>query len=373
MSDSVPTAHQRRQALLADPIQQIDPTGFDGRAIIDAFRHAAFQARNLASAADIVDDMLADRECGVILTLAGSLISAGLKETLLTMVECNMVDAIVATGAIVVDQDFFEALGFCHYRAPGSPSAPAVSDEELRELGIDRIYDTWIAEADLQSCDEEVARILDGLERRPWSSRELVHALGAWLDRDRPDARSLILAAYRKDLPVFVPALSDSSAGFGGVMHRARAAASGCAPLAFDSAKDFHELAQIKLACASTGLLMIGGGVPKNFAQDAVVAARILAAEEEKEGRRDPCPATIPMHKYAIQLTVADERDGGLSGSTLREATTWGKVETAREQMVFGEATLTLPLLVSDAWHRERWRHRREKRLGFTVLGAHPA
>ncbi len=388
------TDNQRRRALLSRPIQHIDATAFDGRAVIDAYRQAAFQARNLAEAADIVDEMLADRECAVILTLAGSLVSAGLKKTLLTLVECNMVDAIVATGAIVVDQDFFEALDFRHYMAPGSPSAPTVTDEELRELGIDRIYDTWISEADLQECDEQVARILDGLERRPWSSREIVREMGAWLDRNRPDAGSLVLAAYRREIPVFVPALSDSSAGFGVVMHRARAAGMGIAPVAFDSGKDFHELARLKRACAATGLLMVGGGVPKNFAQDAVVAARILAEPVHARGvqsrdaqNRDaqdrdaqnwgnegdrPFPASISMHKYAVQLTVADERDGGLSGSTLREATTWGKVETTRERMVFGEATVTLPILVSDAWHRGRWRRRRAMRLG-SILDAQPA
>ena len=344
--------------LLDRPVEHIDVTAFDGSAVIDSYRNAAFQARNLAEAADIFADMLADRDCTVILTLAGSLVSAGLKEALVTLVECDMVDAIVATGAIVVDQDFFEALGFRHYMAPGSPDAPVASDEELRERGIDRIYDTYIVEAELQRCDEVVAGVLDGLEPRPWSSRELVRELGAHLERHHPAARSIVLSAYRKEVPIFVPALSDSSAGFGVVAHRVRAAALGLPHLAFDSGKDFHELAQIKLAAADTGLLMVGGGVPKNFAQDAVVAARMLAEEGD-----DPRAASVAMHKYAVQLTVADVRDGGLSGSTLREATTWGKVETARERMVYGEATITLSLLASDAYHRGVWRRREGRRL----------
>ena len=352
-----------RSRLLATPVAHIDVTAFDGRAVIDTYRNAAFQARNLAEAADIFAEMLADRDCTVILTLAGSLVSAGLKEALLTLVECHMVDAIVATGAIVVDQDFFEALGFRHYQAPGSPDAPAASDEELRDLGIDRIYDTYIAEAELQRCDEIVAGIFDGLDARPYSSRELVGELGAYLERHHPDARSLVLAAHRREVPVFVPALSDSSAGFGVVAHRVRAAALGLPHIAFDSGKDFHELARIKLAAAGTGLLMVGGGVPKNFAQDAVVAARMLAEAEGDEGDA-PRAASVAMHKYAVQLTVADARDGGLSGSTLREATTWGKVDPARERMVFGEATVTLSLLASDAYHRGVWRRREGRRLG---------
>lgn len=362
----------RKSRLLARPVEHIDITAFDGRAVMDTYRSAAFQARNLAEGADIFAEMLEEPHGVVILTLAGSLVSAGLRDALLTLVECDMVDVIVATGAIVVDQDFFEALGFRHYMAPGPVDAPPASDDELRGLGIDRIYDTYIDEAELQVCDETVAGILNGLEPRAYSSREVVRELGAYLERHHGDARSIVLSAYRRDLPVYVPALSDSSAGFGAVAHRARAARIGLPHVAFDSAKDFHELAQVKLAAAETGLLMVGGGVPKNFAQDAVVAARMLA-----EGA-DPHPAEIPMHKYAVQLTVADVRDGGLSGSTLREAATWGKVDTARERMVYGEATITLSLLASDAYHRGVWRRRERRRLGGLFArapagGAHPS
>ena len=349
----------RKSRLLARPVEHIDVTAFDGRAVVDTYRNAAFQARNLAEAADIFAEMLEEPRCAVILTLAGSLVSAGLKEALLALVECDMVDVIVATGAVVVDQDFFEALGFRHYMAPGSVEAPVASDEELMDLGIDRIYDTYIDEAELQVCDETVAEVFDGLEPRPYSSRELVREMGAFLDRCHGDARSIVLEAYRKEVPVFVPALSDSSAGFGVVAHRVKAAGKGLPHIAFDSGKDFHELAMIKLAVAVTGLLMVGGGVPKNFAQDAVVAARFLAEEEGGHPARD-----VPAHKYAVQLTVADARDGGLSGSTLREAASWGKVATARERMVYGEATVTLSLLASDAYHRGIWRRREGLRLG---------
>lgn len=354
-----PLEAKTRRRLLARPVEHIDVTAFDGRAVVGSYRNAAFQARNLAEGADIFAEMVGEPGGAVILTLAGSLVSAGLKEALLALIECDMVDVIVATGAIVVDQDFFEALGFRHYMAPGSPEAPAVGDEELNRLGIDRIHDTYVDEAELRVCDETVAGVLDGMVSRAYSSREVMREMGAYLERHHGDARSIVLEAYRRDVPVFVPALSDSSAGFGVVSHRVRAVAKGLPHVAFDSGKDFHELATIKLAAAETGLLMLGGGVPKNFAQDAVVAARMLAEDGEA-----PPPGRVPMHKYAVQLTVADVRDGGLSGSTLREAASWGKVATARERMVYGEATLTLPLLVSDAYHRGRWRGREGRRLG---------
>ena len=119
--------------------------------------------------------------------------------------------------------------------------------------------------------------------------------------------------------------------------------------LTLDSARDFLELTKVKIATKETGILMIGGGVPKNFTQDVVVATEVLGEDK-------------PMHKYAIQLTVADERDGGLSGSTLKEASSWGKVDTTYEQMVYGEATITMPLLISDAYHRGYWIDRQPAR-----------
>ena len=120
--------------------------------------------------------------------------------------------------------------------------------------------------------------------------------------------------------------------------------------VSIDSVKDFKELTEIKIRSKQTGLVMIGGGVPKNFVQDTVVAADFLGKDS-------------PMHKYAVQLTVADERDGALSGSTLKEATSWGKVDQGFEQMVYSEATLTFPLLASYAYHKGNWRHRKPRKL----------
>ena len=118
--------------------------------------------------------------------------------------------------------------------------------------------------------------------------------------------------------------------------------------LTIDSVKDFLELTRIKVASKTTGLFMIGGGVPKNFAQDITVAADILSEE-------------VSMHKYAVQITVADERDGGLSGSTLKEAHSWGKVDEGAEQIVFSEATIAVPLITSFAYHSGKWRNRSQK------------
>ena len=333
----------KKQDLLRKPIEHIDIKTFDARPIIEGYASMAFQARNLAVASEILNRMLADPDCKIILTLAGSLFSAGLKHAVADMIDHNMVDVIVSSGAIIVDQDFFEALGFRHYM--GSPSA---DDRTLRQLAIDRIYDTYIDEDELRFCDMAIARIADTLPPKAYSSREFISSMGAYLEKQGLKAeRSVVYSAYRKGVPIFVPAFSDCSAGFGLVYHQWH---SKNGYVRIDSVQDFRELTEIKLAVRDTGIIMVGGGVPKNFTQDVVVATDILGEEK-------------PMHKYAIQLTVADERDGALSGSTLKEACSWGKVDPGHEQMVFGEATITFPLLASDAYHRGVWNERVPARL----------
>jgi deoxyhypusine synthase len=318
--------------------------------VVEAMAHMAFSSRDLHRAADIYDRMLRDKECGVIMCLAGSLISAGLKKVFVDMIRNNMVDAIVSTGANMVDQDFFEALGFRHYIA-GEELKSGLYDGELREHAIDRIYDTLISEDDLRICDEVTGKIFDELEPRPYSSRELLREFGAYLDKNGGPkcADSIIYEAYKRDIPIFCPAFSDCSAGFGLV---AIQAAKGDAPhMSWDGGKDFYELTQLKIKNKETGLFMIGGGVPKNFTQDIVVAAEVLGHD-------------APMHKYAVQVTVADVRDGALSSSTLKEASSWWKVDTVYEQMVFSEATLAVPLIVGYAYHKGGWRARQGKRWG---------
>ncbi len=337
---------QEKRRYLKSPVEQLDPTAFDAVPFLEAMGKTAFQARNLARAAEIYDRMLADRDCTIILCLAGSLVSAGLGRTIATLLEQNMADAVVSTGANIVDQDFFEALGYHHYI--GNPD---VDDNVLRELHIDRIYDTFIDEDELRICDHTTAEIAEDLPPRAYSSREFIGEMGKWLVARDKGHGSITRVAYEKKIPIFCPAFSDSSAGFGLVYHQWHRPEE---HVAIDSVKDFLELTKIKVASRETGLVMIGGGVPKNFAQDIVVAADILGVD-------------APMHRYAVQITVADVRDGGLSSSTLKEASSWGKVAQGLEQMVFAEATLALPLLVSYVYHKGAWKDRSAKRLNDTL------
>lgn len=330
-----------KQDLLREPVEHIDIRTFDASPIIDAMREMSFTARDTARAADILNRMIADADCTIILCLAGSTSAAGCMQVYVDMVRYNMVDAIVATGATIVDMDFFEAIGFRHYRGSAT-----VDDKKLRELYIDRIYDTYIDEEQLQVCDETIKEIADGLERRPYSSREFIREMGRYLMTNAKKKNSLVQTAYEHDVPVFCPAFSDSSAGFGLVKHQVENPDS---HVSIDSVKDFRELTEIKLKSPVSGLFMVGGGVPKNFAQDTVVCAEVLGH-------------SVDMHKYAVQITVADVRDGACSSSTLKEACSWGKVDTAYEQMVYAEATSVVPLIGSYAYHKRLWENRPQRR-----------
>jgi deoxyhypusine synthase len=328
----------KKKDLLNVPVEHIDMTSFDATPIVEAMSKMSFSSRDLANAANIYNRMLADPNCTVILTLAGSTSAGGCMKIYADMVRYNMIDAIVATGASIVDMDFFEALGFRHYRG-----TPYTDDSKLRELYIDRIYDTYIDEEELQVCDSTIKTIADSLPHRPFSSREFIREMGRYLSTHSVKKDSLVQVAYEHNVPVFCPAFSDSSAGFGLVLHQYHNPDS---HVSIDSVKDFLELTMIKMEAKDSGLLMIGGGVPKNFAQDTVVCAEVLGKD-------------VPMHKYAVQITVADVRDGACSSSTLKEASSWGKVDTVFEQMVFAEATTVLPLITSYVFHKGEWKKRK--------------
>ena len=329
-----------KKSLLSNPVEHIDIKSFDARKIIDGMGKMSFTSRDTARAAGIYNEMLADKDCSIFLTLAGSTSAGGCMDLYADLVKNNMIDVIVATGASIIDMDFFEALGFKHYQG-----SQFQDDTVLRKNYIDRIYDTYIDEEELQACDKAICEIANTLEPRPYTSREFIKELGKYLKTNGKKKDSLIETAYDNDVPIFCPAFTDSSAGFGLVMHQEQNPKK---HMTIDSIREFRELTEIKLQSKQSGLLMIGGGVPKNFVQDTVVCAELLGKK-------------VDMHKYAIQITVADARDGACSSSTLKEASSWGKVDITKEQMVFAEATSVLPLIASDAYHREHWKNRNRK------------
>ena len=332
--------HNIKKDFLNKPVEHIDITKFDARPIISSMEKMSFVSRETANAAKIYNEMLSEKDCTIFLTLAGSTSAAGCMHIYRDLVKYNMVDAIVATGASIIDMDFFEALGFKHYQG-----SQFQDDTELRKNYIDRIYDTYIDEEELQHCDKVIGEIADALEPRPYTSREFISELGKYLKKNAKKKGSLIEMSYDYQVPIFCPAFTDSSAGFGLVMHQEKNPKK---HMTIDSIREFRELTEIKIKSKGSGLLMIGGGVPKNFIQDTVICAELLGKDVE-------------MHKYAIQITVADTRDGACSSSTLKEASSWGKVDTSKEQMVFAEATSVIPLIASDAYHKGEWKKRDRK------------
>ena len=335
-----PSLGHNKKSLLNSEVEHIDITSFDSRKIIESMRKMSFTSRDTANAAQIYNEMIDDKNCTIFLTIAGSTSAAGCMKLYSDLIKFNMVDAIVATGASIIDMDFFEALGFKHYQGNQFQD-----DKILRENYIDRIYDTYIDEEQLQACDKKICDIANNLDPKSYTSREFIKEIGRYLKNNAKKKNSLIEMAYDYNVPIFCPAFTDSSAGFGLVMHQEQ---NPTKHITIDTIREFRELTEIKLKSKSSGLLMVGGGVPKNFIQDTVVCAELLGKN-------------VDMHKYAVQITVADSRDGACSSSTLKEASSWGKVDTSKEQMVFAEATSVLPLIVSDVYHRKNWKNRARK------------
>ena len=335
-----PKLGHNKKTFLEKPVEHIDITSFDSRKIIESMDKMSFTSRDTARASSIFNEMLTDKNCTTFLTLAGSTSAAGCMKIYSDMVKYNMIDVIVATGASIIDMDFFEALGFKHYQG-----SQFQDDTELRKNYIDRIYDTYIDEDELQMCDKTICDIADKLEPKSYTSREFIKEIGKYLKSNSKKKGSLIETAYENNVPIFCPAFTDSSAGFGLVIHQEKNPKK---HITIDSIREFRELTEIKIKSKGSGLIMIGGGVPKNFIQDTVICAELLGKDVE-------------MHKYAIQISVADSRDGACSSSTLKEASSWGKVDVSKEQMVFAEATSVLPLIASDAYHRGEWKNRSRK------------
>ena len=340
MSDNKNQSSNRKSDLLSKEVEHIDITSFDARKIVSSMEKMSFVSRETANAANIYNEMIKDKDCTIFLTLAGSTSAAGCMHIYRDLVKYNMVDAIVATGASIIDMDFFEAIGFKHYQG-----SQYQDDTELRSNYIDRIYDTYIDEDELQTCDKIIGEIADQLEPKSYTSREFIKEIGKYLKTNAKKKDSLIEVAYDNNIPIFCPAFTDSSAGFGLVMHQERNPKN---HITIDSIREFRELTEIKIKSKGSGLFMIGGGVPKNFIQDTVICAELLGKN-------------VDMHKYAIQITVADSRDGACSSSTLKEASSWGKVDITKEQMVFAEATSVLPLIASDAYHNGHWKNRERR------------
>jgi len=336
-----------RRALLKKSVVPVDVARIRGIGdLLTAFQKTSIQARNLGRALEVWENALRDpRRPTILLGLSGPLIAAGLRKVLRDVVEWGLVDVVVSTGAVLY-QDLYQTIGGRHWI--GTPTA---DDVRLRELYLDRIYDTYVDELKFEDADRAIGRITQRFPKRPASSREYLEFLG----REFDDPESILATAARRGVPVFSPALIDSSIGIGLTLYYQ--AHRGKDRFLLDAIRDNYELVQILAHSRRTAVIYIGGGTPKNWINDGIVMAN-YAFGREGEG-----------HHYALQLTTDVPHWGGLSGSTLDEAQSWGKIsKTATRAMAHVEASIGLPLLVGGLWdRRRRWQPR--ARLSFAWHG----
>ena len=292
--------------------------------LLDKMGDASFQGRNLSRAHGVWKQMLSGRTI-IFLGLAGALVPAGMRKLIAHTIENRWIDCLVSTGANLF-HDAHETLGRHHWQ--GSPQA---DDHQLSEAGIDRIYDTFAVEQEFRQTDEYIAQFAAKLDQtRPYSTREFLGLLGKALNDDGPQ-EGILSAAYQASVPVYCPAIGDSSIGIAIACGRFKGENS----LNFDIITDVLETARIAASSENTGVIYLGGGTPKNFIQQTEVTASIIGEE-------------VRGHKYAVQVITDPPHWGGLSGCTFAEAQSWGKLSAdATAATVYCDATIALPIMVA--------------------------
>lgn len=313
--------------------------------LLERMEAISFQGRNLATAGRVWERMLKGRVT-IFFGIAGALSAGGLRSAISYLITHRYVDCVVSTGANLY-HDLHETRGRKHFL--GSPRA---DDRALQKLRIDRVYDTYADEVEFVQNDEWIAAFALSLERRPYTSRELLYRLGERLwKQTRRDG--ILTAAYRANVPIFCPAIADSSIGMGLSQARHQDATSA----QIDVVGDIAESANVVIAHPQTASVVLGGGTSKNFINQASVQAEYF----------DP---RVGGHRYALQIVTDVPHFGGASGSTLEEAESWGKVASnALRVTVNADATLALPLLVSALSTRAARIVRRRRAPRFDLSG----
>jgi deoxyhypusine synthase len=335
-----------KSKILKKPIRHLDLKGvqnlFD---LIQAFQHTSFQSRNVFKCFEVFRKMLEDPGCIIFLGLSGAMIPGGMRQVICDMIRMKLIDVLVSTGANVF-HDLFESFGYRHY-----VGTEEEDDDLLRRHRIVRVYDALMDDHEINQVIHLLSRVPKELKERVVSSRRYLEVLGNRLQ----DEGSILKAASQCGVPVFVPALSDSSIGIGLTFLYARGKASSDR-LVIDQIRDSFEIAQIKKVASLTGAIYIGGGVPKNYIQQLGPVSELLFRKESG-------------HRYAFQVTTDDPKWGGLSGCTFEEAKSWGKIEKGSTYAaVYMDATIALPLLVG-AILQEGKVYRRRKRRRFIWTG----
>jgi deoxyhypusine synthase len=335
-----------KSKFLRQPIRHLDLK--EAQSLLDlvrAFQHTSFQSRNVFKCFEVFQKMLMDPTCVIFLGLSGAMIPGGMRKVIHDMIEMRLIDVIVSTGANIF-HDIFESFGYRHY--VGSEEG---DDDALREHRIVRVYDALMDDHEINQVIHLLSEVPKELEESIVSSRQYLEVLGNHLK----DGGSILKAASQCGVPIFVPALSDSSIGIGLTFLHARKKVSS-EGLVIDQIRDSYEIAQLKRLASVTGAIYIGGGVPKNYIQQLGPVRELLFQEESG-------------HRYAFQITTDDPKWGGLSGCTFEEAKSWGKIDKgSRYAVVYIDATIALPLLVG-AILQEGKVYRKRKRRRFIWKG----
>ncbi len=315
---------KKKSRFLQTPIEPfVVEEGLSVDAVLSRMERISFQGRNLATAHRIWQKMLQD-DVTIFLGMAGALSAGGLRLIVAHLIRHRYVDVLVSTGANLY-HDLHETRGRRHY--VGSAHA---DDAALAEERIDRVYDTYASEEEFIDNDNWIAKFAASLERRPYTSREFLYRLGGHL-WEKTGQDGILTAAYRAHVPIFCPAIADSSIGMG--LSQARQQAPGAGYI--DIIGDIVESANVIIRRPRTASVVLGGGTPKNFINQASVQAEFYSDE-------------VGGHRYALQIVTDVPQFGGASGSSLEEAQSWGKLSTDSDKVsVQADATVALPFLAS--------------------------
>ena len=356
--------HDGRQDGL-EPLESLDLQGVTSFAdMLRRMSRTAFGGRELGEAFEVLRAMAADPQCTIVVTISGAMTVAKMGRVLCEMIDAGLAHVVVSTGAIMA-HGLSEAVGGVHYRHD-----PNVSDQQLYRWGYNRVYDTVEMEANLQRGQALIAQVVNDWERsRVMCSRELNREIGRRLLAQN-QMPSILGCAYRRDVPVYVPALTDSEVGLGisrEILARQPKPGGRFDPSVFfdpvpsyNPFLDLHDYTRRILAAKRLGIFTVGGGVPRNWAQQVGPFSDII---NMRLGANLP----VPRFRYGVRLCPEPVHWGGLSGCTYTEGVSWGKFVSVEEGGRFAEvhcdATIAWPLLIGALLEGKK--RDREEKLGI--------
>ena len=323
-----------------EPVESIDINRIDSfSAMLRAYRNCSFGARRVGDALAVMEAMARDEECLVVCTLSGAMTVAKMGLVICEMIDRGYIDLIVSTGALQA-HGMIEGSGMKHFKY-----SAGMNDSELYEKGYDRVYDTLELERNLDSLEAIVRPVLEKLDSgHPLASRHIMRALGQHLSEHFSSERGILKSAFEADVPVFIPAFTDSELGLDVATHNIVRREQGRAPLHFDPFLDLEAYTQLVKDQKRVGIFTIGGGVPRNWAQQV---GPFLEISQLRLGQAE---GLTQRFTYGVRICPEPENWGGLSGCSYAEGMSWGKftpeAEGGRYAEVPVDATVVWPLLI---------------------------